>query len=287
MATVLYLFIRILILLSQKLPLRVSYASADFLGEVTYLFWRRVRINLRSNTVRFLGPRASQRQIAYYSRLCIRNYLKYIVDFLRSLPSEREEMAKRLNIEGIENLDEVLKDGNGAVLVSLHFGHWDFGATEIASRGYIVNGVVAHTCSPRVNGFVDRLRYMSNMKIIAARDGMTQMICQLRKNEIIAMLIDKPNHSRRVKVKLCGSSTVVPAGAAVIALRTGAKIIPSGAVRLPDNTIHIILGKQISFQRTSDLNRDIQVLMQMVWYELDKLVMKYPEQLYIFHRLWV
>jgi len=209
------------------------------------------------------------------------------VDFLRSLPSEREEIAKRLNIEGIENLDEVLKDGNGAVLVSLHFGHWDFGATEIANRGYLINGVVDHTCSPRVNGFVDRLRSMSNMKIIAARDGITQMICQLRKNEIIAMLIDKPNHSRRVKVKLCGSPTVVPAGAAILALRTGAKIIPSGAVRLPDNTIHIILGKQISFQCTGDINRDIQVLMQMVWYELEKLVMKYPEQLYIFHRLWV
>ena len=286
MATVFYLFIRILILLSRKLPLRVSYAAADFLGEVTYLFWRRVRTNLRSNTVRFLGPRASQRQIAYYSRLCIRNYLKYIVDFLRSLPSEREEMAKRLNIEGIENLDEVLKDGNGAVLVSLHFGHWDFGATEIASRGYPVNGVVHHTCSPRVNSFVDRLRSMSNMKTIAARDGITQMIHRLRKNEIIAMLIDKPNHGRRVKVKLCGSSTVVPTGAAVLALRTGAKIIPSGAVRLPDNTIHIILGKQISFQRTNDLNRDIQVLMQMVWHELERLVREHPEQLYVFHRLW-
>ncbi len=287
MATVFYLFVRILILLSRKLPLGVSYASADFLGEVTYLFWRRVRTSLRSNTARFLDPRASQRQIAYYSRLCIRNYLKYIVDFLRSLPSEREEMTKRLNIEGIENLDEVLKDGNGAVLVSLHFGHWDFGATEIANRGYPVNGVVDHTCSPRVNGFVDRLRYQSNMKVIIARDGINQMVHRLRKNEIIAMLIDKPNHGRGVKVNLCGSSTVVPAGAAVLALRTGAKIIPSGAVRLPDNTIHIILGKQISFQRTSNLNRDIQVLMQMVWYELEKLVMKYPEQLYIFHRLWV
>jgi KDO2-lipid IV(A) lauroyltransferase len=216
----------------------------------------------------------------------MRNYLKYIVDFLRSLPSETEEMAKRLNIEGIENLDEVLKDGNGAVLVSLHFGHWDFGATEIASRGYMVNGVVDHTCSPRVNGFVDRLRSVSNMEIIVARDGITQMIHRLRKNEIVAMLIDKPNHGRRVKIKLCGSSTVVPAGAAVLALRTGAKIIPSGVVRLPDNTIHIILGKQVSFQRTSDLSRDIQVLMQTVWYELEKLVVEYPEQLYIFHRLW-
>jgi KDO2-lipid IV(A) lauroyltransferase len=195
-------------------------------------------------------------------------------------------MVKRLNVEGIENLDEVLKDGNGAVLVSLHFGHWDFGATEIASRGYPVNGVVHHTCSPRVNNFVDRLRSMSNMKTIAARDGITQMIHRLRKNEIIAMLIDKPNHGRRVKVKLCGSSTVVPTGAAVLALRTGAKIIPSGAVRLPDNTIHIILGKQISFQRTNDLNRDIQVLMQLVWHELERLVREHPEQLYIFHRLW-
>ncbi len=286
MTIILYLFIRILILLSRKLPLRVSYASVYFLAEVTYLLWRKGRANLRSNTARFLGPQASQRQISYYSRLCIRNYFKYIVDFLRSLPSEPKEVVKRLNVEGIENLDEVLKDGNGAVLVSLHFGHWDFGATEIASRGYPVNGVVHHTCSPRVNSFVDRLRSMSNMKTIAARDGITQMIHRLRKNEIIAMLIDKPNHGRRVKVKLCGSSTVVPTGAAVLALRTGAKIIPSGAVRLPDNTIHIILGKQISFQRTNDLNRDIQVLMQMVWHELERLVREHPEQLYVFHRLW-
>jgi KDO2-lipid IV(A) lauroyltransferase len=286
MAIILYLFVRILIFLSRRLPLGISYASANFLAEVTYLLWRRVRNNVRCNTTRFLGPQASQKQIAYYSRLCIRNYLKYIVDFLRSLPSERVEITKRLNIEGIENLEEVLKDGNGAVLTSLHFGHWDFGATELANRGYLIHGVVDHTCSPRVNGFVDKLRSKSNMKVITAKDGITQMIGQLRKNEIIAMLIDKPNHSRRVEVKLCDSHTMVPAGAAVLALRTGAKIIPSGAVRMPDNTVNIILGKQISFQRTGDLNHDIQVIMQLVWYELEKLVAKYPEQLYVFHRLW-
>jgi len=215
----------------------------------------------------------------------MRNYLKYVVDFLRSLPSKPEEMAKRLNVEGAENLDEALKEGKGVVVVSLHFGHWDFGAMEIAYRGYPVTGVVDHICRPRVNTFVDRLRSMSGMKTIAARDGITQMLRRLRKNELIAMLIDRPNYGSRVKVELCGSSTVVPAGAAVLALRTGAKIIPSGAVRLPDNTIRLILGKQISLQRTSDLSRDVQVLMQMVWHELEKLVKEYPEQLYVFHRL--
>jgi len=285
MAIFLYLVARILRLLCRKLPLRASYASASFVAEVTYLLWRNGRTNLKMNTARVLSPQTSQRQIAYYSRLCMRNYLKYIVDFLRSLPSQPEEIAKKLNVEGAENLDEALKEGKGVVVVSLHFGHWDFGAMGIAFRGYSVNGVVDDICRPRVSGFVDGMRSISGMKIIAARDGITEMLRRLRKNELVAMLIDKAKYGRRVKVEWCGSSIVVPAGAAVLALRTGAKIIPSSAVRLPDNTIRVILGKQISFQCTSDFRRDIEVLMQNVWHELEKLVKEYPEQLYVFHRL--
>jgi lauroyl/myristoyl acyltransferase len=285
MAIFLYLVARILRLLCRKLPLRASYASASFVAEVTYLLWRKGRTNLKMNTARVLSPQTSQRQVAYYSRLCMRNYFKYIVDFLRSLPSEPEEIAKKLNVEGAENLDKALKEGKGVLLVSLHFGHWDFGAMEIAFRGYSVNGVVDHICRPRVSSFVDGMRSMSGMKIIAARDGVTEMLRRLHKNELVAILIDKAKYGRRVKIEWYGSSIVVPAGAAVLALRTGAKIIPSGAVRLPDNTIRVILGKQISFQCTSDFRRDIEVLMQNVWHELEKLVKEYPEQLYIFHRL--
>ncbi|MFC1964839.1 lysophospholipid acyltransferase family protein [Chloroflexota bacterium] len=281
----LYIFARILRLLSRKLPLRVSYASANFLAEITYILWRRGRTNLKMNAARILGPQASQRQINYSSRLCMRNYLKYAVDFLRSSLSGPEEIVKRLNIEGAENLDEALKEGKGAVIVSLHFGHWDFGAMEIANRGYPVNVVVDHICQPRVNGFVDRLRSMSGMKVIAARDGITQMLRRLRKNEIVGMLIDKPNNGRGVKIDLCGSPTVVPTGAAVLSLRTGAKIIPCGTVRLPNNTIHVILGKHVSFQRTGNFSHDAQILMQEVWHELEKVIKEYPEQLYVFHRL--
>jgi lauroyl/myristoyl acyltransferase len=56
-------------------------------------------------------------------------------------------------------------------------------------------------------------------------------------------------------------------------------------MRLPDNTIRVIFGKQISFQRTGDFSRDIQVLMQKVWHELEKAIKEYPEQLYVFHPL--
>ena len=284
-AIFLYLVARILRLLCRKLPLRVSYASANFLAEVTYILWRKGRTNLKRNTARVLGPQTSQSQIAYSSRLCMRNYLKYVVDFLRSLPSEPEERAKKLSVDGVENLDEALKEGKGVVLVSLHFGHWDFGAMEIAFRGYPVNGVVDHICRTRVSSFVDRLRSMSGMQIIAAKDGITKMLGRLRKNELVGMLIDTAKCGRGVKVELCGSSTVVSAGAAVLALRTGAKIIPTDAVRLPDNTIRVIFGKQISFQRTGDFSRDIQVLMQKVWHELEKVIKEYPEQLYVFHPL--
>jgi lauroyl/myristoyl acyltransferase len=100
------------------------------------------------------------------------------------------------------------------------------------------------------------------------------------------MLIDKPNCDRGVKVDFCGSPIVVPEAPAVLALRTGAKIIPGGVVHLPSNTLCIIIGKPTPFKPTGDLVRDKKILMQEVMEELEKLVKEYPQQLYAFHYLW-
>ncbi len=101
-------------------------------------------------------------------------------------------------------------------------------------------------------------------------------------------MIDCPNQTSRkgVRVKFCDRLTRVPAGAATLALRTGAKVIPCSLVQLPDKTFLGLIQPYIPFQTSGNLSQDVQDLTQHIVNSLEEFVRQYPDQWYMFRHMW-
>lgn len=272
--------------LSRVLPLPVSYAGASFIGQIVYYLWPRGRRSAQENMRRVLGEGATHAQVSSVARRSFRNYGKYVVDFARVSSILKEDLGRKMLLEGWSAVEEAHRRGKGTIIMGLHQGNWDMGIVLLAQRGYPVTVVAETLPHPGFHRFITHLREQLGVRIIPMESGVRDVIAALRRNEIVAILIDQPKATADVPVRFFNRLTRVPAGAATLALRTGAALVPGTAIRLKDGRFLGIMHGPLVEKRTADLRRDIQQLTQQAMTVLEQFVREYPEQWFVFRPLW-
>jgi Kdo2-lipid IVA lauroyltransferase/acyltransferase len=281
-----YYFAEVCRFIIRKLPAWLCYFLANVAGNILYLFWSRARRNIKENVATVLGSDAEPAVVRRIARQCMRNFCKYVVDFFRFSSSQTDIENGKITIHGLENLDMALKEGKGAILVSFHMGNFDVGAKLISEQGYSLN-VVADTQKIRqLDRFVRKWRAKSGVRLVA-KEEVSKMVEVLRRNKLLALLIDCPEHDKGIEVKFGNKSAKLPAGAAILALRTKAKVIPCGLVRSSNNTFMLFINEHINFQSTGNLAKDIKELTQQIVSTLEETARQFPDQWYMFSPLLV
>jgi KDO2-lipid IV(A) lauroyltransferase len=218
-------------------------------------------------------------------RHCMRNYCKTIVDLLRYAYPKKGVLERDIDLIGVENIDNALLAGKGAIVVGLHMGNLDLGVRALSNAGYPINAVVNSLGLGQMDRFIQKPRESSGVKLISATNGILYMLDILKRNEVIALMIDSPNCEKGVLVKLGSKIIMVPSGAAAMALRTGAKIIPGGLIRSTNTKFCGIIGKPIQFNPQGKLAEDAKELTQRTIQSLEQMARIFADQWYIFHPL--
>jgi KDO2-lipid IV(A) lauroyltransferase len=234
---------------------------------------------------RVLGPQSDPREVKRQVRNVFRNYAKYLVDLLLLPRTRREDVERAFKAFGLEHIEEGLTGGRGLVLVTAHIGNWDMAGAFLAARGYPVNVIVETLHPPRWNDLVQRIRVLTGMRAIPVENGIRQMLGALRKNEILAVLIDRPLEREGVPVSFFGAATRVPAGAATLAIRAGSKLVVAATLRTPDG-FEAHVSPVLEADLSGDADQDIQALTQRVMSWLEVLIRRHPDQWFMFRNMW-
>lgn len=269
----------------RVLPIRLGYALAHVVGYIVFRLWRRGRTCLQENLRHVMGNGASTEEIDRVAKAALRNYLKYLLDYACLPRVSPDEVRRRVEFDGWENLGKALQ-GKGAILVGLHQGYWEITGGAVVLGGHPLNVVTERMPSPRLDRFVQERRRGMWMNVIPMEDGVKEMLRALRRNEHLVLLIDIPNSDGGVEVRFGDALTTMPRGAATLALKTGASVVPMASVRRADNTLFTLFGECIHFRPSGVLNTDVQGLTQSIMDALEPYVRRYPEQYYMFRRMW-
>lgn len=141
----------------------------------------------------------------------------------------RPEIRRYVTVIGQEHLEAALAAGRGAIAVTGHIGNWELLAAAMVERGFPIS-VVGR--KPREPAFFDMLaalrREYGAETIWRESDGSAKQILRtLKNNGVLALLIDqKTTRVPYVAVPFFGRRAPTPSGAAVLALRTGAALVP-------------------------------------------------------------
>lgn len=274
--------------LARVLPPRATYVVAAIAGTLTYYVWPRGRKAMQRNYRRVL-PGAPPREITRISRRSLVNYCCYLADFVR-FPSLSPQLlsASVGGDESFRSLDCALERGKGAVIVCMHFGNWDLGAGAAAARGYPLTVVAETFADKRLDDMVAGARMRLGMTIVKMEKAGPSLVRSLRRNGLLALLIDRPVPGDGVKVQFFGEEVEVPAGPARLALRTGAMVVPTAFPRIRPRQMDVttLTDFGITYARSGDEEADIRGLTQAIMHAHERFIREYPDQWYMFREMW-
>jgi KDO2-lipid IV(A) lauroyltransferase len=210
----------------------------SFLGDLLYVGSARLRRTALSNLSLALSAHMSEADIRQLCRSSFRVFSKDVVEFLSSSHVTREELRRRVELRGEEFLRSALKGGKGVILLSAHFGNWEWMAARISADGIPVSFVRRLDSDPATEALIDSAQRHNNIKIIPKHD-VRAALRSLRDNEVLLMLADQNAGSAGIRVPFFGCPASTFPGVAALAIRTGTPVIPGFAVRKPDDN-HVV-----------------------------------------------
>ncbi|MBV9273413.1 MAG: lysophospholipid acyltransferase family protein [Verrucomicrobia bacterium] len=217
--------------LIQYLPRRWTRALAAAVGDLSYRLCTTRREALLGNLGAFHDQERSD-----LCRACFQNFLMMLHDFCDAaeggIPRINELIVDR---SGFEFLDQGKRRGQGTLLITGHLGAWELGGMLLAAEGFQVNVVTMEEPTPELDAWRRQYRARFGIKTITVgtdKFAFVELIHALRRNELVAMLVDRPYLNSGVDVRFFGRETLFSAAAARIWQHTGATIIPAFVLQL-------------------------------------------------------
>ncbi|RKE18063.1 phosphatidylinositol mannoside acyltransferase [Streptomyces sp. TLI_171] len=214
----------------KHLPEPVARGLFNAIAEVA---WRRqgkgVR-QLEANLSR-VHPDADAGRLRELSRAGMRSYMRYWMESFRLPTWSRDRIAAAITVKNIEELNEAMASGRGAVLALPHMANWDLAGAWIASAGGFPFTTVAERLKPE--SLFDRFvayRESLGMEVLALTGSDISVVGtlarRLREGKLVCLVGDRDLSEAGIQVDFFGEPTRMPAGPAALAQRTGAALFP-------------------------------------------------------------
>ncbi|MCK4437344.1 lysophospholipid acyltransferase family protein [bacterium] len=267
-------------------PIRFAYWLGERTADVHCLLGGKSRRIIEDNLRQVLGEEIDQKEIERKARKALQNFGKYVVDFSRFRQISKKNLEKFITVEGMENLKEAFFSGRGVIGLTAHLGNWELGGATLALLGYPVNAVALPHAQAPVNRLFVKQRTKKGVKVIPFGAAAKKCYQALRRGEIVALLGDWDISSQGIEVPFFRKLTTIAKGPATFALKTGCYILPGFTIRQRDNRFKLFFEKPFVAERTGDKETDLKTVSQKVAKVLEKYISGYPDQWFLFHRMW-
>ncbi len=269
------------------IPLKWRISLFEGLSRLIYaLDDRHRRIALRGLTLAF--PEKDLKERNAIARSAFRNLARVAAEFF-SLPRLNEKNFTRyITFEGLENFQKAYEKEKGILILTAHFGNWEWMAALFPLQSHHPVHVVVRPLDSRfLDSMVEQLRMRTGNQAIPKQKAMGQILRLLRAGEIVGILLDQNMAWQEgVFVDFFGEKACTNTGMALLALKTGTPVLPAFNIRQKDGRYRVVIEPEIPLVRTGDKERDVTENTQRFTQIIERYVRNYPDQWLWLHQRW-
>jgi Kdo2-lipid IVA lauroyltransferase/acyltransferase len=283
----LYWFVRFLLVVANMMPRLWWLAFCGGLGKVAFALAGRYRELTITHLGLVFAGKMPTRKIYQLARQSFIMLGKNAGDIFRSIKLRTlPELEKFLVTTGLEHYEQAHAQGKGVIFLTCHLGAFDLQVTNMALRGLQPNIIGTTLKDPRLNKLL--VNYRGAYGAIAIERGKEtfRLIKALKSGGAIAILIDQDTKVKSVFVNFFGMPASTPVGAAVLALKTGAAVVPTTIYLGADNKQHMEIFPALEITRTENEEQDIIDNTQRFTHFIEAQIRKHPEQWVWMHERW-
>ena len=211
----------------RALPERLAYALAARAADVAWLRRGAGVRRLEDNLARVVGP--DPQQLRSVSRQGMRSYLRYWCDTFRLPDWSAERTVGAVRMVDEELLRTHLAQGRGVVGALPHLANWDHAGAWAGLTGAPVTTVAERLEPERLFDRFVAHRAALGMEVLPLTGGAPPadlLAARLAAGGFVPLLADRDLARRGVEVVFFGEPARFPPGPALLALRTGAAMLP-------------------------------------------------------------
>lgn len=267
------------------LPEKTAYNIFDFIGTYTLNRSGKSVQRLRSNLKRVTGLSNGTELDDLVSR-AMSSYMRYWCDTFRSPDWSPRRIIETVTCTNEEYLTGPMQRGEGVIVALPHAGNWDHAGSYFCTKGFPLV-TVAEVLKP-IALFNKFLKYRENigMEVIGLDSrSIVTLLQRTKEKRLIALVADRDLSKNGVDVDFFGHKARMPAGPAVLALRTGVPLITAFVSYTPLG-IHIDFEK-VEIPSQGEEGKNISIVVQRCADNFEKGIALHPQDWHMLQRIWI
>lgn len=284
-----YLLLRFLSFLINLLPETVALWIGRLLGKAMYyLDMEHRKVAFRNLDIAF-GREKSKEELQAIAKKSFENLGMMAMEFFRIPNLDIETFKRKVGVEGLEKALKVLDENRGALLLLGHFGNWELMAlmSKVIGRPIMVIAKPIKR-NPWLYQWILKSREKIGLVVIPPQNATQRVLHALSDNQIVGVLFDqRGKRSHGIWADFFGRKVPTTPGLAVMALRSGAPVIPVFMIREGGGRHHLFIKEPLKLIRTGDFRKDVEANTQLFNQTIESIVRQYPEQWLWIHRRWM
>ena len=267
------------------LPEKSAYRFFEFVADRVSAKNGKSFQRLESNLQRVV-PGLPDQELRALAKSGLRSYLRYWCDTFRSPDWDANRIQSRVTVNNPELLFEPVRSKRGVIVALPHAGNWDHAGSYFCSHGIPLVTVVERLKPEKL--FLKFLKYREAIGMEALPlDGrvMGTLASRLREGKLVALVADRDLSRNGIDVKFFDGTARMPAGPALLAIRTGADLI-TAYVSYTETGIHIDFQK-ILIPSGETESEQVAKTVQLCADNFAAGITEHPQDWHMLQRIWV
>ena len=284
---IVYRFVRFLIFLSRIMPRVLWLRLCGLLGRIAYYFASETRTLTTRHLTMAFAKEKSPAEIRSLAKRVFRYLAMNAGDILRATKVENlAQLEEFLVVSGYEHFEKSNAKGKGVIFLTCHLGAFDLQVSTMALKGLNPNIIGTPLKDERLNELL--WDYRNKYGAIAIERGREtfRMIKVLKSGGSVALLIDQDTRVKSRFVKFFGIDAATPVGATVLAMKTGAAVVPTYVYLGSDWKQHMQILPEVELRITGDDEADMVHNTQLLTTITENIIREHPEQWVWMHERW-
>jgi KDO2-lipid IV(A) lauroyltransferase len=268
------------------IPRKLAQRIADLLGRILFSVVKKHRRIAIDNLTYAFGHEKQPKEIEKIARRVFINLVQVVFEIGWSLNLKESQFTEHFKIDGYHNIKNAYQKGRGVLALTAHFGNWELLTVIGAMIKFPINIVVRPLDFKPLDYFIFNLRTRFGGKIIPKERSIHEIIRSLHRGDIVVLLMDQNvDWYEGVFVDFMGHRACTNKGLALLALKTGAPVVPVFMVR-EKSGFRAEFGPEIFTVKTGDRQKDIEINTQEYNRVIENFIRRYPDQWFWVHQRW-
>ena len=211
-----------------------------------------------------------------------RTFSEYV--FLKNFQKNHNNLIK---LSGTEYLDEIKNSNKPVVFVSGHFSNFELLGTKLNRYGIRFCAIYRPLNNIFLNPIMEylRLKYVCPIMIKKGRSNIRELLNNIKSGYSVIIIADQRT-SEGKKIEFFNYPALTTTIPAQISLKYNYKIVPLRMERLSYNNFEMTVYKPFEYKKTDNYEKDSYNLTLEINKQLEKMILKKPEQWLWSHNRW-